>query len=467
MISDRSIANSRVLRDLFPSLPIMALTATATERVRTDILAQLQLRDPAVHVASFNRPNLTYRVLPKAHAHDQILDFVRRRPQDAGIVYVQTRKNAEAVAAKLCADNVRAAAYHAGMEPADRARNQEGFLRDEIRIICATIAFGMGIHKPNVRFVIHHALPRNIESYYQETGRAGRDGLPADCLLLFSPGDARFYEPFIQEKPSADEQSRAREQLRQMIHYAETSQCRRADLLAYFGEAFPQGFCGACDNCLAPRGTYDGTVEAQKFLSCVYRIRQKSGFAVGMQHVADVLRGADSERIRRWGHDQLSTFGIGRDRDKGRWSAIGRELVRMGFLRQDTGRLPTLHLTPEGLDLLRTRRSVTLTQPVEAPVAPAVRHGDLPCDETLFQRLRVLRKDIADTLGVPPYIVFGDVSLRHMARTYPTQPTEFRRIPGVGDRKLADFGERFLAAISGHLENHPRQMFADDSFSSR
>lgn len=454
------------LRTLFPEVPMMALTATATERVRGDILEQLHLRDPGVYVASFNRPNLTYRVRAKAGAYEQTLALVRARGREAGIVYVQSRKGAEGLAEKLVADGVRAAPYHAGLAPGERARNQERFLRDEIRVICATIAFGMGINKPNVRYVIHYDLPKNIEGYYQETGRAGRDGLPSECLLLFSAGDVRKQLQFIEEKPDPAEQEVARQQLRRMVHYAESAQCRRVELLGYFGERYGEAACGACDNCLSPRPTYDGTIEAQKFLSCVYRIRERSGFGVGVAHVIDVLRGAETERIRQWGHDTLSTYGIGRDKDKGGWGAVARELMRLGYLRQAAGRFPILEVTDEGMNVLRTRRAVALTRPVgdEGPAAP--RRGEIACDEVLFERLRGLRKSIADELGVPSYIVFGDVSLRQMARDYPTTPEAMRRISGVGEHKMREFGQRFLEAIGEHLGNHARQMFADDAYGS-
>ncbi|MFM1769806.1 MAG: ATP-dependent helicase RecQ [Verrucomicrobiota bacterium] len=451
------------LRALLPGVPVMALTATATERVRADILTQLHLREPACYVASFNRPNLTYTVVPKSGAYEQTLEFIRRRTRDSGIVYCQSRRAAESLAARLEADGVRAAPYHAGLDAAVRARHQERFLRDEVAVVCATIAFGMGINKPNVRFVIHYDLPKNIEGYYQETGRAGRDGLPGECLLLFSPGDVVKQRQFLQEKP-AEERAVAEAQLAQMVHYAESAGCRRAALLGYFGESFPEEGCGACDNCLQPRETWDGTRSAQKFLSCIYRIREHSRFGVGLAHIVEVLTGAETEKVRKFGHDQISTYGIGQEHTRAEWAAIGRELIRLGLARQDAARFNILELTEDGLDCLRTRRAVQLTKPMQAPAAKAPRSGSIACDEALFEELRALRKALADERGVPPYIVFSDVSLRQMARLYPQTPAELRRVSGVGEAKLRDFGAAFLNAIDTFLQTHPRQAFADDSF---
>jgi ATP-dependent DNA helicase RecQ len=453
------------LRELFPTAPVMALTATATDRVRADIVRQLGLREPRCYVASFNRPNLTYRVLPKADAYRQLLAFVRARPRDSGIVYCQARRTADSLAARLTADGVSARPYHAGLEHDERARHQEAFIRDEARVVCATIAFGMGINKPNVRFVVHYDLPKNVESYYQETGRAGRDGLPGDCVLLFNPGDSIKYGRFIDEKSDPQERQVARTQLQQMVHYAESNGCRRAALLGYFGERFPDANCGGCDNCLSPRETYDGTLAAQKFLSCVYRIRERSGFDLGLNHVVEVLAGADTEKIRRWGHDQLSTYGIGRETSRAEWQAIGRELARLGYLRQRaTDHYTVVELTPEGREALSRRTNVTLTRPLKAPEPAKHRAGAIACDEELFERLRALRKRLADERGVPPYVVFSDVSLRQMARFYPSDRAGFSRISGVGEKKLAEFGEVFLAEIARHLQGRPRQIFADDSF---
>ncbi len=439
------------LRTQFPEVPFIALTATATERVRSDILTQLHLRNPATYVASFNRPNLTYRVLPKAQAYSQVVAFLKSRPNDSGIIYCASRNSTEALAAKLNADRIPSLAYHAGLENDVRSRNQERFLRDEVRVVCATVAFGMGINKPNVRFVIHHDLPKNLEGYYQETGRAGRDGLPGECLLLFSAGDVAKQIGFIDEKTDEQERRIARQQLQQMVHYAESSECRRTDLLRYFGEAYPATGCGACDNCLSPRATYDGTLQAQKLLSCVFRIRQKSGFAVGLNHVVAVLTGSESEQVQRWGHQSLSTYGIGKELNRNEWGAIGRELVRLGLLQQDPGQFPTMSLTEEGRAALRERRVIQLTRPREAAKPRTSKPGDIDCDELLFEKLRRLRKRLADEQGVPPYIVFGDTSLRHMARDKPVTDDGLLEIPGVGETKLRVYGEEFLTEIREHV----------------
>ena len=452
------------LRTLLPALPMMALTATATERVRQDIVTQLQLRDPRCYVASFNRPNLIYRIRPKARPYQQVLEYIRAHPRASGIVYCQSRKTTETVAQRLQADGVAARPYHAGLAPAERNAHQELFLRDEVPVVCATIAFGMGINKPNVRYVIHFDLPKNLEGYYQETGRAGRDGLPSECLLLFSAGDAIKQQQFIEQKTDPHEQRVAREQLQRMIHYAESAECRRVALLRYFGETWPTTGCGGCDNCLSPRQTFDGTLAAQKFLSCLYRIQERSRLNFGLNHVVEVLTGADTELIRKWGHTGLSTYGIGRELKRPDWQAVGRELIRLGYARQATDKFAVLELTPEGLAVLKQRQPVILTKPTAAPVVEQPRKGDISCDETLFETLVNLRRQLAEEHAVPPHIVFSDVSLREMARFYPATAREFARITGVGAQKLRDYGPQFLRAIAHHLLTHPRQVFADDTF---
>jgi ATP-dependent DNA helicase RecQ len=463
------------LRRHLPDVSIMALTATATERVRADIIKELKLRDPRAYVASFNRPNLTYRVVPKTAPYEQLLEFIRNRPNDSGIVYCASRRSTDSIARNLNKHRITAKPYHAGLTTSERTSHQDAFLRDDVRVITATIAFGMGINKPNVRFVVHYDLPKNLESYYQETGRAGRDGLPSECVLLFSPGDVAKQLHFIDEK--AEQEARiARAQLQQVVHYAETRECRRVTLLEYFGETYPakregggdqnaplQISCESCDNCLQPRETFDGTVHAQKFLSCVYRIHARHGFGFGLGHVVDVLRGADTEAIRERGHNELSTYAIGGELKRGEWQAIGRELLRLGLVACAPGKFATLSLTPAGLEALRTRTPIVLTKQIEiAEKGVRIRPGSIECDERLFERLRALRRHFADERGVPAYIIFSDVSLREMARKYPTNSTEFRRIPGVGEQKLKSFSEAFLSEIKSHVAANPLRTFSEE-----
>ncbi len=457
------------LRSSFPEVPMMALTATATGRVRGDIIRLLGLRDPRTFVASFNRPNLSYRVVPKRSAYAQVLDYVRSRSRDSGIVYCQSRKATESVAENLQRDGISARAYHAGLSAEDRSRNQELFLRDEVRVVCATIAFGMGINKPNVRFVIHHDVPKNLESYYQETGRAGRDGLPGECLLLYSGADAARLQVFISQKADPAEQATARAQLRQMMDYAETASCRRASLLDYFGEEFPATNCGACDNCLNPRVSQDATVQVQKFLSCVFRVQERSGFPVGMNHLVEVLMGADTEKIRRWGHETLSTYGIGRETGKAEWTELGRELIRRGLLEQTTDRFPVIQMTSEGRAFLQQRKTLAWAKPLKnsSLESGGRRSGDLECDEVLFERLRLRRKRLADEAGVPSFIVFADTALRWMARQYPRTAAEFLQIPGVGENKLRLYGDALLEEIAIHLTDQRRRSFDEPTEGSR
>lgn len=439
------------LKQLFPQVPLLALTATATERVREDILQQLQLQNAERFVASFNRPNLNYNVAPKDKAYKQILDFVRARKLESGIVYCHSRNSAERLAERLNVDGVRAKAYHAGLSNKERARNQDLFLRDEIQVICATIAFGMGINKSNVRFVIHHDLPKNLEAYYQETGRAGRDGLASDCLLLYRESDVVKIIRFIEEKEDFKEQALARAQLKQMTDYAESLVCRRQTLLQYFGENFVGDHCGACDNCLKPQEKVDATGLAQKFLSCVYRIREKSGFAVGMTHVILVLTGSQDEKVLKLRHQNLSTYGIGQELSRKEWRHVGQQLLRLGLVEQSKDGFSVLSLSREGLEALKTRQKIMLhLLPKKAEEkydekSSASSGGDF--DETLFAQLKILRKKLADERNVPAYIIFSDASLRQMARDCPTRREDFARISGVGEKKLKEFGEVFQNEI--------------------
>ncbi len=445
------------LRHHFPRAAMMALTATATERVRADIVKHLQLRDPALHVGSFNRANLTYRIVPKRGPYEHLLAFLRPRQGESGIVYCQSRRGAEGLAERLERDGITARPYHAGLSPEERSRHQDLFSRDEVPVICATIAFGMGIDKPNVRFVVHYDLPKSIENYYQETGRAGRDGLPADCLLFFGEGDAVKYARFIDEKPDLREREIAREQLAQIVSFAEGAECRRRGVLAYFGEEYPEENCSGCDNCLSPRDKFDGSDLARKLLQCLLEIREKGGFSVGITHLADVLAGGNTEKVRRWRHDSLPSFGSGRAHSRAEWTAAGRELVRLGVLRQDAERFNVLEPTAEGRRVLAGEASVTLT--VVEPVETGAAKGPVSYDEALFERLRALRKRLADERGVAAFVIFSDVALRQMSRDYPGSEAAFLRVSGVGDKKLREFGALFLGEIAAYLRENPRQTF--------
>jgi ATP-dependent DNA helicase RecQ len=442
------------LRERYPDVAMMAVTATATDRVRGDIEKFLALRNPRRFVAGFNRPNLRYAVFEKREAVKQLLAFAAARPNESGIVYTTSRQSAEDLAAKLTASGISARPYHAGLTPRERVRNQDVFIRDEIRVICATIAFGMGIDKPNVRYVVHYDVPKNVEGYYQETGRAGRDGLPSDCTLFFSGGDAAKQRHFIRQVEDATERERAERLLRSMLEFAASTSCRRAYLLRYFGESNVAVECGNCDNCLQPPERVDATTAAAKLLSCVYRIRAH-GFSTGAHHVVDVLMGNETEKVTDWGHTSLSTFGIGTEFNKTEWMALISALLGEGMLEQEAERR-TLILTAEGRRALQDKRAFEFVKPRSVEKAKksrkrsaAVADAGGDYEDDLFEELRRLRKGLADAQGVPPYVVFSDATLRDLASKKPASLAAFRGISGVGDVKLERYGETFVAAIVG------------------
>jgi len=436
------------LRRRFPGVPMIALTATADPQTRDDILQRLGLQQARCHAAGFDRPNIRYLVSDKVKPFQQLCAFLDGHVDEAGIIYCLSRKRTEEVAAKLAAKGVPAAAYHAGLADGERQRVQEAFLRDDLQVVVATVAFGMGIDKPNVRFVVHYDLPKNIESYYQETGRAGRDGLPAEALLLFGYGDIALVRGLI-EKGGNEAQKRIElHKLQAMIGYAEPLTCRRRALLGYFGANLEQD-CGNCDICLNPPERYDATEDAQKALSCVYRVGQR----FGMTHVIDVLRGADTQRIRDLGHHQLSTYGIGSDQSSELWSGLIRQLVHRGYLTQDVANYSVLRLTEAARPLLRGEQRLELPRQRSKPKKPSKlsrkQIGGLAYDEGLFQRLRALRKRLADAEGVPPYVVFGDATLAEMAARQPTSKEALLQINGVGQTKLLRYGNAFLDVLTG------------------
>ena len=439
-----------VLSERFPQVPRIALTATADAQTREDIVRVLRLGQARRHITGFDRPNIRYRVLEKHKPFDQLLRFLADHRDESGIVYALSRRRVEEIAEKLSAQGLDAAAYHAGLPAAQRARVQEDFLRDELQIVVATVAFGMGIDKPNVRYVVHFDLPKNIEGYYQETGRAGRDGLPSEALLLYGAQDVATARRLI-ENGDNDAQRRVElHKLNAMVGLAESLTCRRRVLLNYFGERLARD-CGNCDVCLDPPKRFDATEDARKALSCVYRVGQR--FGVG--HVVDVLRGADNERIRGLGHQRLSTYGIGADKSEQEWASLLRQLIHHGYLIQDIANYSVLKLTEAARPLLRGELTLELARPRVRERAKKRRPHDEgapggPYDEALFDRLRALRKRLADAQGVPPYIVFGDATLAQMARDKPLDADALLGVVGVGQHKLEKYGADFLDAIAEH-----------------
>ena len=447
------------LRIRYPYVPMMALTATATERVRQDILEQLRLNDPHIHIASFNRPNLYYEVRQKNKASfGELVQLLREQSDAPVIIYCQSRKSVDELSESLRNQGIRALSYHAGMTNEQRNENQSRFIRDDVSVLVATIAFGMGIAKPDVRAVIHYDLPRNLEGFYQESGRAGRDGLPAQCIIFFNHGDRAKVEFMIGQKTDEQEQRIARQQLQQMVAYSESSACRRRVILGYFGETLQGENCGNCDNCLSPSTTEDRTGDARKFLFTIVKTGQRFGF----RQIIDVLRGANTQKIRDYHHDQLPIYGIGKDQSADEWQHIGRALIHQGLLTETTDGYPVLRLNELSMEILRKERTVEMAAPAKPVQKRQVKSDDTlalkPDEEELFQRLRALRKQIADELNIPPYVVFADMSLRYMAQRRPQSRSQFAQIPGVGSNKLAAYFEAFTDEIRDYCLSHNLKM---------
>ena len=462
------------LRRRHPQVPILAFTATATPRVRTDIISQLSLREPAVHLSSFNRPNLFYSVRPKGkRSYDELL--AQARAGGAGIVYCLSRRRVDEVTTQLSDDGIRALPYHAGLDAQTRRDNQEAFIRDDAQVVVATIAFGMGINKPDVRWVVHYDLPKSLESYYQESGRAGRDGDAARCTLYFGAQDIRTAEFLIQQKvdpntgePLENEQRIGRQQLRQVLNYAESGDCRRAIQLNYFDEVFT-GPCGGCDNCCEPKVTQDSTEPARQFLSCIARLGQR-GERYGAAYVIEILRGARTQRLIERGHDTLSVYGIGKARSVEEWRSLARSLLHQRLIDQSQDGFSVLSLNELSWQILRGERSMVMAK-AAAPARDRARsstgsvdaksgglnvNGGLNANAALnanggggdlFERLRTLRKQLADAQGLPPYVIFHDATLREMVAQRPQTLSEFAGIRGVGEGKLARYGQQFIAAL--------------------
>jgi ATP-dependent DNA helicase RecQ len=438
------------LKSRFPQASIHAYTATATERVRNDIAQQLKLHNPAVLVGTFDRSNLVYRIIPRVDARAQALEILRRHPKQAAIVYCISRADTEAMAAWLKSAGVRAAFYHAGMEADERRRTQDDFAAEVLDVVSATVAFGMGIDRSDVRCVIHAAMPKSIEHYQQETGRAGRDGLEAECVLLYSAADVLRWESLIEKsaldaKEPAEVIAASRELLEHMRHFCSGVHCRHKKLSEYFGQTYPKPNCEACDVCLNEvEGLADATVTAQKILSCVAR----AGERFGGEHIIDVLLGADTERVRRWGHEKLTTYGLMKGTNRKSLTNMLYQLIDAGLLERSSDERPVLRLTDASREVLRGQRSVRLLQPKEKVQKTRYEKKSWEkVDDGLFEALRVLRRKLADQRGVPAYVLFNDATLRDMARLRPSTPTALLGVRGVGDKKLADFGQRFLEEI--------------------
>jgi ATP-dependent DNA helicase RecQ len=453
------------VRKRFPDAVSLALTATATAHVRQDIRNTLKFATDNEFIASFNRENLFIEVLRKRDPVEQTIQILEKHQDQSGIIYCFSRRQVDELATYLASLGYSALPYHAGLEDSERKKNQEAFIRDDAQIIVATIAFGMGINKPNVRFIVHFDLPKSIESYYQEIGRAGRDGLPAHCSLLFSYSDVAKINYFIDQK-EGNEKRVAIGHLDAIVRYAEDElTCRRVPLLNYFGESYAADNCSNCDNCTsAPTELTDITIYAQKFLSCVKRADERFGAG----HITDILLGSQNKKVLRWGHDKLSTHGIGTELTRKQWMHLARQLLTMGYLKQE-GEYRTLSLTAEGLEMLRKREQVMgVLQEAERVQKKRRRQEELEYNQALFDLLRQRRKEMADEAGVPPYVIFSDRTLVEMAAYYPQSSASLLNISGVGQVKLRQYGDAFLDVIKSFcgergLEEEPKRSSREKS----
>ncbi len=438
-----------ILSKRYPSVPIAAFTATATQRVQSDIISKMNLRDPYRYRASFDRPNLFYEVVPKTNTLRQIGEFIKQRPGQAGIVYRTSRKSVESTVDYLQSIGIDALAYHAGLDDSIRKKHQEKFNRDTVSVIVATIAFGMGIDKSNVRFVVHGDLPKNMENYYQETGRAGRDGDPAHCLLLFGRGDIPKIRFFIDQVENDNERNRLLDALNKIVSFAGIHACRRKQILAYFGEDYGKDDCKTCDICTNSAETVDVTIEAQMLLSTVYR----TGNRFGRMHIIDVVCGADNSKVRDFGHDRLKCYGVGKHKPKVFWRQLVDTLLAGGHLSQSDGRFPVIQLSDKAVPVLLKKEKVVMLKHQTSKGRRKTSFDSANFNQSLFDRLREVRMDLARAQNIPPYIVFSDKTLREMASKCPITPSDMYGISGVGERKMQQYGDDFINAILSYLSN--------------
>ena len=455
------------LKYLFPRTPLVALTATATAKVRADIASQLQLGGARVFISSFDRKNLHVRVIEKKQAFQKLSAILQKYRHDPVIIYCFSRKETEDIARQLRSQRFKAKAYHAGLSTKDRNAAQELFIKDEINIIVATIAFGMGIDKPDVRLVVHYTYPKTLEGYYQEIGRAGRDGLPSECVLFYTYADTRKHEFFIDQIRDDESRERSRQKLQEVMNYAQLATCRKKYLLSYFGEELAQSSCGACDICQAKSATaseagkpdspaeFEATAAARMLLAAATLLENR----FGQSHVIDVLLGKKLKKIKYHGHNRLSVYGIAAGQSEKQLSHVASQLIDLGYLVKSEGRFPTLAITKTGMVFLQGKETLELPKPgneekIEKLVQAKIKKSKLGYNEELFEMLRVLRKELADKAQVPPFVIFNNVSLQEMARYFPRTNEEFARINGVGAMKLKQFGKTFLKAINGFLKEN-------------
>ncbi|WP_025821022.1 DNA helicase RecQ [Shewanella marina] len=436
------------LKQYFPQVPMMALTATADHATRQSICERLQI-NPHQLLSSFDRPNIRYTVVEKLNAANQLRQFISAQQGHSGIIYCSSRRRVDEVAERLRMQGYFAEAYHAGMSLEERTSVQDRFIKDQLDIVVATVAFGMGINKSNVRFVVHYDIPKSIESYYQETGRAGRDGLDAEALMLFDPADIGRVRHLIDQSEPGPQQQVEYHKLNSMAAFAEAQTCRRQVLLHYFDEAAEP--CGNCDICLDPPKRYDGTEDAQKVLSCIYRTGQR----FGVNHIIEVLRGAKTAGVVERGHDKLTTWGIGKDKSHEYWLSVIRQIIHLGFASQDITRGSSVKLNPSARVVLKGGIALMLAVPrldlVAKPTKHAQRRPSMNYDRQLFAKLKLLRRKIAEEQDVPPYLVFNDATLTEMAAMMPTTHAEMLAVNGIGERKLSRFGDAFLDEISDFM----------------
>lgn len=435
------------LKQYFPHIPVMALTATADVATRQDILQQLNLRQPYIHIDSFDRPNIRFTLADKYQGLSQVIRYIQQRGDDSGIIYCNSRWQVEKLRDTLLDANINCDAYHAGLEVSQRNRVQEAFTKDNLQVVVATVAFGLGINKPNIRYVIHFEPPRTLEAYYQEIGRGGRDGLPAEALLLYDEKDAERIKKRINDNDNEQRVKVELQRFQAMMGFLESQTCRRQVVLNYFAEYTDSG-CGNCDICLDPPTQFDATIEAQKVLSCVYRINQQGD----IHHVIDVLRGVSSAKVLKYQHSKVSTFGLGQAKTPGYWFAIIRQLIHLGFLQQDITNDSNLCLTEASRSVLKAEQTLMLASPRLQKASYWRNSQSQPkYDKALFIKLRELRKTIADAEDIAPFIVFNDATLSELARIKPRNKNAMLSVNGIGDTKLARYGEPFLHLINEHI----------------